>query len=191
MIVSPHITAQLHAMLSPHMNSDGVYVDATAGGGRDTLFLASRVGREGYVYAFDIQEKALSQTKDRLASETIKAPVELILDSHERMDLYVKRPLDGVMFNLGYLPGGDPTITTERDSTRAAAEKALSLLKHGGFLSLLCYTGHPGGREEYEALSAYAAQLDMHAAQAVEIRWSNCPKSPPVLILIEKRGAAV
>lgn len=186
MILSSHITGQLHAMLEPHIQKGGVYVDATAGGGRDTLFLASLVGDEGKIYAFDIQREALEQTRSRLLAHMITAPAELILDSHAQMDIYVKEPVDGVMFNLGYLPGGDPAVVTKSESTCAALDKALALLKKGGFISLLCYTGHPGGTDEYEAISAYASRLDRHMAQVVEMRWSNSPQSPPVLILIEK-----
>ncbi|WP_019005767.1 tRNA (mnm(5)s(2)U34)-methyltransferase [Cohnella laeviribosi] len=46
-----------------------VAVDATAGGGVDTLFLARTVGPRGFVYAFDIQEAALTRTRNRLAAE--------------------------------------------------------------------------------------------------------------------------
>ncbi len=186
MIISSHITGQLHTMLEPHIQTGGVYIDATAGGGRDTLFLARHVGAAGKVYAFDIQGEALAQTGSRLLTHEVAACVELIQDSHAQLDAYVREPVDGVMFNLGYLPGGDPTVVTESESTREALDKALSLVKRGGFISVLCYTGHPGGIDEYEALSAYASRLDRHMAQAVEMRWSNSPQSPPVLILIEK-----
>ncbi|MBC8543018.1 tRNA (mnm(5)s(2)U34)-methyltransferase [Bianquea renquensis] len=186
MIISSHITGQLHTMLEPHIQKGGVYVDATAGGGRDTLFLASHVGAAGKIYAFDIQGEALVQTRARLLTHEVTASVDLILDSHAKLDAYVKAPIDGMMFNLGYLPGGDPTVVTRGESTCEALDKALALLKKGGFISLLCYTGHPGGMDEYRAVSAYASRLDRHMAQVVEMRWSNSPQSPPVLILIEK-----
>ena len=41
-------------------------VDATAGNGNDTLFLAEYVGENGHVFAFDIQQAALESTAQRL-----------------------------------------------------------------------------------------------------------------------------
>ena len=49
-------------------------VDATAGNGSDTLFLARTVGSGGIVYAFDIQAEALENTRRRLdAAEVSEA----------------------------------------------------------------------------------------------------------------------
>ena len=64
-------------------------VDATAGNGHDTLFLAEHVGEEGHVYAFDIQQAALNSTAKRLGELTNR--VSLILDSHENVDQYVTK----------------------------------------------------------------------------------------------------
>ena len=41
-------------------------VDATAGNGNDTQFLAELVGENGHVLAFDIQQAALDSTAERL-----------------------------------------------------------------------------------------------------------------------------
>lgn len=41
-------------------------VDATAGNGYDTLFLARLVGPSGHVHAFDVQAAALEETRRRL-----------------------------------------------------------------------------------------------------------------------------
>ncbi|WP_222597737.1 methyltransferase domain-containing protein, partial [Streptococcus pneumoniae] len=43
-----------------------IVVDATMGNGHDTQFLAELVGENGHVYAFDIQESAVANTKERL-----------------------------------------------------------------------------------------------------------------------------
>lgn len=49
----------------------------------------------------------------------------------------------------GYLPGSDKATTTQAGSTLAAVEAACDVLKPGGLLSILCYTGHPGGPTSY------------------------------------------
>lgn len=48
-------------------------IDATAGNGHDTLFLANELGAGGQVAAFDIQLTALEQTAQRLRSAGIKS----------------------------------------------------------------------------------------------------------------------
>lgn len=50
-----------------------------------------------------------------------------------------------IAFNLGYLPGGDKTITTESETTLEALKVAKEILMPGGLISLLVYVGHPGG----------------------------------------------
>lgn len=50
-----------------------------------------------------------------------------------------------VTFNLGYLPGGDRTFTTQSDTTLKALEAAKVILMDGGLISLVVYVGHPGG----------------------------------------------
>ena len=85
--------------------------------------------------AFDIQEEALFQTRTLLAKHHLAAC--LIRDSHENLDHYVKKPLDAAIFNFGYLPNGDKTITTTADSSLSAVQKALSLLKDTGILVLV------------------------------------------------------
>ena len=41
------------------INKGDIVVDATMGNGYDTKYLAEKVGEEGFVYSFDIQETAL------------------------------------------------------------------------------------------------------------------------------------
>ena len=52
------------------------------------------------------------------------------------------------VFNLGYLPGGDKSITTNGHSTISAIEQLLELLKENGLIVLVVYHGHPEGKTE-------------------------------------------
>ena len=45
-----------------HLGEGDICVDFTMGNGGDTLFLSKTVGETGKVYAFDIQEEALTST---------------------------------------------------------------------------------------------------------------------------------
>jgi predicted methyltransferase len=170
-------------------------IDATAGGGVDTLFLALTVGPKGRVYAFDVQEAALSRTRDRLAEAAAAgsrplAQVELLLAGHERMAELIPPALHGtiraVMFNLGYLPGGDEAIITKPDTTLAALESSLALLAPGGIVTAVLYPGHAGGDAEAAAVERWAADLPAARAQTAVYRFPQKPRAPYV-IAVEKR----
>ena len=64
-----------------------------------------------------------------------------------------------VMFNLGYLPGGDKSLVTRPDTTLPALRAALDLLAPGGLVSVVAYPGHFGGAEESEAVEAFLRDL--------------------------------
>ena len=119
-----------HAFLKRHIQKGSFCIDATAGRGYDTAFLAELSGTEGKVLAFDIQQEALCSTKALLQSRGLSDTVTLILDSHSNMDRYAQPDtVDAIVFNLGYLPGGDHSICTHAESSIAAIEKGLLLLK--------------------------------------------------------------
>lgn len=165
-----------------------VSVDATAGKGNDTLFLARLVGPTGKVYAFDIQEEALSRTASLLKRNDLYDRVELVCAGHEKILDYVPCTVDAVMYNLGFLPGGDQSITTGQETTLSSINAALSLLRKGGRISLVIYTGHPGGQEEYEAVEKYTSMLDSLQYRVIRINFLNRAANAPVLIMIEKGG---
>ena len=128
-------------------------VDATAGNGHDTVFLAELVGEGGLVTAFDIQDQALATTWQRLETAELKGRVALVHQGHETMVQHCEPGLAAVMFNLGYLPSADHAVITTEKTTLSALEQAFSLLKEGGMLTCLCYPGHPGGEQEAETVT--------------------------------------
>ncbi|MCL6594483.1 MAG: methyltransferase domain-containing protein [Alicyclobacillus sp.] len=75
----------VHLLISQSVGKGGTAVDATAGNGKDALFLAGLVGPEGRVYAIDIQEKALQKTRELLESEGQAGQVVFIHASHEEL----------------------------------------------------------------------------------------------------------
>ena len=129
----------------------GKVIDATVGNGYDTLYLAGKVGNTGRVYGFDVQKEAVAATRSRLEEAGLSGRCRLILDSHENVDLYVSEPVDGVMFNLGWLPGTEHAVTTHAESTLKAVGKCLVLLKKGGLMTICVYPGHPEGEREKNA----------------------------------------
>jgi predicted methyltransferase len=157
------LVQQAHLAVAAVVESGDTVIDATVGNGHDTLFLAQQVGYSGKVYGFDIQEAALDNAYQRLQLAGQAAQVSLYHAGHEVMAMLLPESAAGrvkaVMFNLGYLPGGDKQRITAATTTLAALQAALSLLAPGGVISLLAYTGHPGGREEAEQVKHWAAFL--------------------------------
>lgn len=157
------LVQQAHRVVAEVLHTGDIAIDATVGNGHDTLFLATQVGSAGKVYGFDIQQQALDSAWQRLEQAGQTAPVSLYHAGHEVMAMLLPESVAGrvkaVMFNLGYLPGGDKQRTTSTSTTLAALQAALSLLAPGGVISLLAYTGHPGGREEAEQVKGWAAAL--------------------------------
>lgn len=176
-------------LVSGAVRDGGTAVDATAGNGKDTLFLAGLVGPDGQVYAFDIQEKALQTTRALLDEAGLAERVTLINAGHEEMERLVPGPVDAVIFNLGYLPGGDHALITHAGTTVRALRSALNLLRPGGRIGLVVYTGHPGGREECDRVEGLASSLDGKLYRVIKISFINRAAHAPVVIVIEKAGA--
>lgn len=169
--------------LLKNLNEGGVYVDFTMGNGHDTEFLCS-VAKNGKVYSFDIQEQALQNTK-KLLDEKGHSNYELILSGHQNVKQYVKEQIDGGMFNLGYLPGGDKTLHTMCDTTLKAVSDGIELLKGGGVLVISVYPGHDEGRREGEMLLEYLSKYDRKYYSVMNCRMINSYDSP-FIIAIEK-----
>ncbi|NHN32928.1 tRNA (mnm(5)s(2)U34)-methyltransferase [Paenibacillus agricola] len=168
-----------------------IAIDATAGNGGDTAFLARLVGTQGAVHAFDIQEQALIATEQRLAqTQPDYSHVRLHLRDHA--ELYDAVPeaaeqrVGAAMFNLGYLPGGDHQSVTAPHSTIPALQSALTALRKGGIVTIVLYTGHPGGTEEASAVQSWVEQLPQKQYQVLEYRFLNQKNHPPYLIAVEK-----
>jgi len=127
-------------------------LDATAGKGRDTVFLAQAVGPTGHVHAFDIQPAAMDATRVLCANAGLLDRVTLHLRSHAEI----------AIFNLGYLPGGDHGVITRPDSTATALRAAYAALRPGGRLICVAYTGHAGGNDESAVVLAFAEERGAH-----------------------------
>jgi len=163
-----------------------IVLDCTVGNGNDTLHLAKLVGESGKVYGFDIQSIALNITKDRLIENELIDRVVLINDGHEKIDQYIHEQLDFIIYNLGYLPKGNKTIITNASTTLESVKKALQLLKNNGLLLIVSYTGHEGGKEEFNTLFDFFKTLDQKKYSVIEFNFINQKNDPPILFGLEK-----
>lgn len=119
------------------------------------------------------------------------ARVKLLHRSHADMAAALPAAVHGkvaaVMFNLGYLPGGDPAVITLPSSTLPALDAALRLLRPGGIVTAVLYTGHAGGAAEADAVCRWAESLPRGEAHVICYRPLNLHVHAPYLIAAEKR----
>lgn len=175
-----------HLLLRQFVRRGDTAVDATCGNGNDTLLLAELTGASGRVWAFDIQEEAVGQTAGRLAAAGLAGRVEIIRSGHECMAEHVGADVAAVVFNLGYLPGGDRTIITRPETTLSALEQALTILKPGGILAVTVYPGHGGGGHERRTVDAWATGRDPRKYHSWRMGQVNVPTTAPYFIMVQK-----
>lgn len=179
-----------HALIKKAVEPGEVLVDATCGNGNDTVVLSRATGPTGKVYAFDLQQQAIDNTKQKLVKEKI-TNVELIHDGHQHVDQYLreanKGKLAGAIFNLGYLPGSDKHVITQPEHTITAIDKLASYLKPGGIIVCVVYYGHAGGQIEKDALLEHLHYYDQKYFHVLQYGFINQKNNPPFILAIEKK----
>ena len=94
--------------------------------------------------------------------------------------------MDCIVFNLGWLPGGDHTIFTHADSTIAAIEAGMTLLRKGGLMCVSMYYGGASGYEERDALMEYWKTIDSNRFTVLVTQFANRTGDPPIPVFIIK-----
>ena len=184
------LTEKVHHILTNHLQEGDHAVDATAGNGYDTLFLAKQVGPSGKVIAIDIQDYAIQSTRERLDSAGLIDRVKLVSEDHAlaltKLIVDNHEKVAAITFNLGYLPGSDKSIQTRAESTEEALTASIQLLNPGGYLCVTAYRGHGGGIAEAETVGAFMrkSQKEGHSVDYHEPESSN---SPPILWVLKKK----
>lgn len=175
-------------------------IDATVGNGNDTVLLCELAGSKGKVAGFDIQEKAVEETRTRLKEWGLDSGAKLFCCGHERMEECLRsdpdcakmteRAEDGygqvscIVFNFGYLPGGDHKIATKAESSVEAIRQGLTLLEKNGMMSLCIYSGGDSGFEERDRILAYLKGLDSRKYLVIMSSYYNRPNNPPIPAMI-------
>lgn len=179
------IVPMAHDLLAARVQVGDAVVDATAGNGHDTVFLAQRVGETGQVYTFDIQHKAIENTRNKLEAAGLSARAKLCLRCHSEIAHTVAEPIQAAVFNLGYLPGSDQRVATKPDTTVEAISAALSILNVGGIVVIVLYRGHRGGREEAAAVEQYVRTLSPARYTVLKYEYINLLNDPPYILAVE------
>lgn len=177
------IQSLAHTLWAERVQPGDSVIDATVGNGYDTLFLARLLQGKGRLYGYDIQLQAIQKAQELLERELtaeLLAPIELSIGSHEEL-----RPqgVKLIVYNLGYLPGGDKSITTRAETTLVSLTQALTLLAKGGMVSVMIYAGHPEGARERELLIPWAQGLAKDRWTVSWHQWINRTDAPGLLII--------
>ncbi len=174
-------------LFSQCITPGSVVLDATAGRGRDTLFLAQLVGPSGKVWALDIQPDAIKATRELLVTNHLTDRVTLQLTGHENLGTVLPGPLNGAMFNLGYLPGGNKALITKPDTTVRALQQVVEKLVPGGLITIVLYTGHPGGLAESTRVEEFVEQLPQAHFDVLKFTYPNRGGTAPYLVAVQKK----
>ena len=196
-LLHPH-TDFAHRYWSSLLKPGDTVIDATAGNGHDAAELAEALMRVGggTLLCMDAQALALERSKERLrgvlagwrlteatpsewvAAERASGGAELAVRWVEGCHAAALRELAPrsaalVVFNLGYLPGGDKAFTTTTATTIPAIEAAQRVVAVGGCVSATIYPGHPEGLDEEVAVLDHAANLTQGEWSVYHTVWLN------------------
>ena len=179
------VTEYCRHFMTLQVKPGDVCIDATVGNGHDTEYLARLVGDEGKVIGFDIQKDALDSAALQLGN--LLSRTELHLESHENMDKYAEEgTVSLIVFNFGYLPGGDHSVATRKETSIPAVKKGLQLLRKGGVMVLCVCSGGDSGFEERDAVLNFAAGLNPKDYLVMKTDYYNRRNNPPIPVVIVK-----
>jgi len=179
------VTEQAQQLAGAKLHLGDIALDGTAGKGRDTAFLAQKVGPTGHVHSFDIQPEAIRATENLLQLAGLQTQVTLHTRSHAEIATALpaahRGQLSAAIFNLGYLPGGNEKIITLPESTAQALQATYQNLKPGGRLVVVVYTGHDGGKLEEAVVRQFADKCLRDGAQVEHLGKSDFTVKPWIL----------
>jgi len=189
---SPHLKIS-HEYWKKFLKENHKVVDATCGNGYDSLFLLNILIKplNGLLYCFDIQKQAIENTYRLLEKNSNPQFLEKITffnESHEDFSKFIKSPINLFIYNLGYLPKGDKTITTKKESTVNSIKSAIQLLAENAAISIVSYPGHKEGAEEEKELIEFFTSLDKTFFSVCYHKWLNKEKAPS-FFWIERKTA--
>jgi Putative rRNA methylase len=182
-----------HSYWQQFLEIGDVAIDATCGNGYDTLKLCQLAlsSERGKIYAFDIQLQAI-HSASRLVETHLSQELRLRVDFQHRCHSTFPEAIQPgsvklIVYNLGYLPGGNKGLSTQKDITLQSMYQAQRLLQPGGIISVTCYPGHPEGVKEQEAILTYSSGLSPKEWSCCHHVWLN-RKQAPSLLLIQKHS---
>ncbi len=178
--------------IQQYLNQGDIALDATCGNGHDTLFLSQTVGKNGHVFAFDIQQTACTSTRNLLQEYASSDNVTIFNQSHDALLIHIPEDyhnnIKAIMFNLGYLPQSDKLIRTSPHTTCVALEQSCTILKKGGIITIAVYVGHDGGKTELESIQNFLTHVPTNNFAIAHLCYPYTAFPAPELFVIHKRN---
>lgn len=176
-----NLSQVMHYFANEFVQPNSIIIDATAGNGNDTYFLASTFANN--VISVDINPLAISNTKLRCKQFS---NISYYCLNHTNIYQVINKPISFAVFNLGYLPHSNDSTTTLAQYTIKCLTTILNNLLPGGGIVISIYTKHDNHREE-KSLQPFLKQLDQHKFLVLQYQMINLNEAP-YLIIIEKKG---
>ncbi len=180
-----------HSLWLKHLRPGNNAIDATCGRGKDSLLIAQRILSEGTgkLVCMDIQDDAISSTKtlleDHLTPQQFQR-VEFFQQSHIEFPQSLETlSIHLIIYNLGYLPGGEKSVTTMTKSTLLSLDNALKIISPGGLISVTCYPGHEEGLKEYQEIILWTEKLDKTIYKSAHYRSISHPTAPSIVFIVK------
>lgn len=188
MIFDSHLTLA-HKYWNICGKEGGTFVDATCGNGRDSLYLAKTflTPNSGKLFCIDIQSEAIEATQNLLSKSLFPTVLDRIsyrLTCHTDIE-FLPPNIDVFVYNLGYLPGGDKSLTTNSETTLLSLKKAMEYLSPTGIISIMSYPGHDAGKVELDSLLGFVSSLPSKYIVGRH-QWINRFRSPELFLIRQK-----
>lgn len=86
-----------------NIKPDGIYVDCTMGGAGHSAYLLSQLGKDGKLFAFDQDEVAIANAKEKLKeySDQLTIIKSNFLHLKEELENHGVSQVDGILYDLG------------------------------------------------------------------------------------------
>lgn len=92
-----------------------------------------------------------------------------------------------MLFNFGWLPGADHTVHSTAANSVAALRAALAVLRPGGVLAAVLYSGRVIGDGEKQAALALFRALPLTQYTVLECRFANWAATAPLPCFVLKK----
>ena len=182
------ITSLAHEQWSKIVSPGDTVIDATCGNGRDMLALAQLLDGQGELVGYDIQKEALQNSEALLKKSLTADQFQIITFRHQSHEIFLEKSAKLIVYNLGYLPGGDKSLTTQTETTLQSLQSACEVILSGGTISVMCYVGHEEGQREEVAIREFVQALPSDQWVCSHHRIVNRQQAPSLFLLHRQIG---
>ena len=142
------------------------------------------VGEPDFDTPWHIRDEGIYSLEKGKTHYTSNAGLKELKTEIDRYLAEVPGEISAFVFNLGFMPGRDKTIMTTEDTSLPAIKKAINLVKTGGIVSVMAYSGHKEGEAECAAIYEFLKTLPSKKYHVAYVHMINQKKTAPSLFLV-------